>query len=107
MECPKCHAENRDDSRFCSNCAAPLGPGVGDGPEGASLTKTLETPVRVLKPGALVASKYRIAEELGRPLLLGFFLIEDSLSGDPLPDGIDAVLVDIDVCHIQRFFTGR
>ncbi len=24
MRCPKCHAENRDDSRFCGNCAAPL-----------------------------------------------------------------------------------
>jgi len=41
MRCPNCHAENRDDSKFCSNCAAPLGPGAGVGPEGASLTKTL------------------------------------------------------------------
>jgi serine/threonine protein kinase len=65
MECPKCHAENNDASRFCGSCAAPLGPGAGDGPEAASLTKTLETPVRVLKPGALVAGKYRIVEEVG------------------------------------------
>ena len=79
MECPKCHAENRDDSKFCSNCAAPLGPGAGAGAdaaaplrqgtgagaEGASLTKTLETPVRVLRPGAVIAGKYRIVEEVG------------------------------------------
>jgi len=44
MRCPSCHAENRDDSKFCGNCAAPLGPGAGAGPEAASLTKTLETP---------------------------------------------------------------
>ncbi len=57
--CPKCHAENRDDSKYCGNCAAPLGPGA------ASLTKTLETPVRVLRPGTLIAGKYRIVEEVG------------------------------------------
>jgi serine/threonine protein kinase len=65
MECPRCHVENRDDSKFCGNCAAPLGPGEGAGPEGASFTKTLETPLRVLKAGTLIAGKYRIIEEVG------------------------------------------
>ncbi|MEN6310542.1 MAG: protein kinase, partial [Acidobacteriota bacterium] len=63
MECPKCHAENKEDSHFCGNCAAPLGK---PGPEKASLTKTLETPVHVLKAGSLIAGKYRILEEIGR-----------------------------------------
>ena len=63
MECPKCHSENKDDSKFCSNCAAPLGQA---GPEQASLTKTMETPVHVLKPDILIAGKYRIIEEIGR-----------------------------------------
>jgi len=63
MECPKCHAKNNDASRFCSNCAAPLGAGAG--PEGAALTKTLETPLRVLKPGTLIAGKYKIVDEVG------------------------------------------
>ena len=63
VECPKCRAENRDDSRYCSNCAAPLGPAD---PEAPSLTRTLETPVSVLKPGALVAGKYQIVEEIGQ-----------------------------------------
>ena len=63
MECPKCHAENNDASRFCSRCAAPLGAGAG--PESASITKTLETHLRVLKPGTLIAGKYRIVEEVG------------------------------------------
>jgi hypothetical protein len=65
VECPRCHAENRDDSRFCSDCAAPLGPGACAGPEGASVTRTLETPLHVLKVGTLVAGKYRIVEEVG------------------------------------------
>ncbi len=61
-ECPKCHAENREDSRFCGNCASPL---RALGPEAPSLTKTLETPVHVIRPGTVVAGKYRIIEELG------------------------------------------
>ena len=62
MKCPKCHAENKEGSRFCGRCAAPLSP---SGPDGASLTKTLTTPVRILKPGTLIAGKYRILEEVG------------------------------------------
>jgi serine/threonine protein kinase len=66
MECPRCRAENRDDSKFCGTCAAPLGPGAGAGPEAASLTKTIETPVQVMRPGTVIAGKYRVALELGR-----------------------------------------
>jgi len=34
-------------------------------PDQVSLTKTLETPVHVLKPGSLIVGKYRIIEEIG------------------------------------------
>jgi len=63
IKCPKCHADNSDTSRFCSNCATRLTQG-GQLPD--SLTKTLETPVHVLTKGTLVAGKYRIVEEIGR-----------------------------------------
>ncbi len=62
VECPKCHSENNDTSRFCSSCAAPLGQA---GLPTVSLTRTLETPVHVVKPGNLIAGKYRIIEEIG------------------------------------------
>ncbi|MBM3285614.1 MAG: zinc-ribbon domain-containing protein [Candidatus Aminicenantes bacterium] len=43
MKCPSCHAENRDDSRFCGNYGALPASG---GPEpAASFTRTLEMPV--------------------------------------------------------------
>jgi len=63
MECPRCHAENNEDSRFCSSCATPLGK---PSPEQASLTMTLEAPIHVLKPGSLISGKFRILEEIGR-----------------------------------------
>ncbi len=62
MECPKCHTENSDTSRFCSHCAEPLNLGET---APASLTKTLATPVPVVKTGSLIAGKYKIIEEVG------------------------------------------
>jgi len=63
MQCPKCHTDNPDMSRFCGTCAALL---AAAGPSADSLTRTLETPVHGLAPGSVVAGKYRIAEEIGR-----------------------------------------
>jgi serine/threonine protein kinase/tetratricopeptide (TPR) repeat protein len=61
--CPKCRHENPDGTRFCGNCAAPLNP---TGAPEVSVTKTLDTPVQVMKPGTVTAGKYRIIEEIGR-----------------------------------------
>jgi len=66
MECPRCRAENRDDSKFCGDCGAPLGPGAGVGPESASVTRTLVGAAPPISKDALIAGKYRILGELGR-----------------------------------------
>jgi len=63
MECPKCQAENRENSRFCSNCATPLN--AADAAQ-ASFTKTLATPLQVVSKDGLIAGKYRILEEIGQ-----------------------------------------
>jgi serine/threonine-protein kinase len=62
-KCPTCHSDNPDTSQFCGTCASRL---TQAGPPPASLTKTLETPVQILKKGTLIAGKYRVLEELGR-----------------------------------------
>ena len=61
MKCPQCDTDNSPDSQFCKKCATPLSL---DG-ERASLTKTLEAPIQVMKPGRMIAGKYRILNELG------------------------------------------
>jgi serine/threonine protein kinase/tetratricopeptide (TPR) repeat protein len=63
MKCPKCHAENAEDARFCSSCAAPLTDAKDDQPV---FTKTLETQAEKLTRGSVFAGRYEIIEELGR-----------------------------------------
>jgi serine/threonine protein kinase/tetratricopeptide (TPR) repeat protein len=63
MKCPRCHSENPDTSRFCSNCAALL---AQEGQASVFLTKTLETPLHVISKDKLIAGKYRILEEIGQ-----------------------------------------
>jgi len=63
MRCPKCHSENTDTARYCSNCAALLHP-YDETPN--SCTKTLETPREELATGTTFAGRYEIIEELGK-----------------------------------------
>jgi serine/threonine-protein kinase len=63
IKCSKCHSENTDTARFCSNCATSLGGAHDPGP---SLTKTLGTPIDDLAQGTLIGSEYEIIEKLGR-----------------------------------------
>ena len=61
--CPKCHADNLDDSRFCHKCATPL---PSSEEVSVSHTKTLETPKEELTTGSTFAGRYQIIEELGK-----------------------------------------
>jgi len=63
MRCLKCHAENRDDSKFCGDCGTPLP--EREGLE-ASVTRTLAIPLPAVAKDALIAGKFRIMGELGR-----------------------------------------
>lgn len=63
VQCPKCQFDNPEDTRFCGNCATPL---KSDKDIPAPHTKTLHTPIKEFAKGSTVASRYEIAEELGR-----------------------------------------
>ena len=63
MKCPKCDADNTQDSQFCKKCATSL-----TGAEEAQPlpTQTIETPREELTTGSTFAGRYQIIEELGK-----------------------------------------
>jgi Tol biopolymer transport system component len=62
ITCPKCHSENTDTARYCSNCATSLTSAKTAPP---AVTKTLESPTRIVAPGTVFASRYEILESIG------------------------------------------
>jgi len=63
LECPKCHFENPDNTKFCGNCASRLSSPhdtFGD------RTETLNMQLLQLKTGSTLAGRYEIIEELGK-----------------------------------------
>ena len=61
--CPKCKAENPEESKFCNECGLQLD-SMDQMP--APPTRTLETPKEDLTTGTTFAGRYQIIEELGK-----------------------------------------
>ena len=61
-QCPKCKAENADESKFCSGCGTQLTPAK----EAPAPTQTIEAPREELTTGSTFAGRYQIIEELGK-----------------------------------------
>jgi serine/threonine protein kinase len=60
--CPKCKAENPEESKFCNEC----GTQITLSEEVPVPTQTIEAPTQELTTGSTFAGRYQIIEELGR-----------------------------------------
>jgi serine/threonine protein kinase len=63
LNCPKCHFENPESTKYCGKCATPL-PISDDTLE--AQTETLVVPIVDMKTGSILADRYEIIEELGK-----------------------------------------
>ena len=72
MRCPRCQSDNPEGSQFCAGCGAALatmgaegGRAAGPAEPGATPTRTLQPEIKDITPGAIIAGKYKLLEELG------------------------------------------
>jgi TolB-like protein/Tfp pilus assembly protein PilF len=65
MECPKCHIDNPDDSRFCSRCGTSLLSAPKTPPTATTQQIMKHSPVE-FAPGEHFGTRYQIVEEIGR-----------------------------------------
>ena len=98
--CPKCHAANPADSKFCKRCGTQIS-AIKD-PE-ISITKTIATPVETLGRGTLFAGRFEIIEELGRGGMGRVYKVRDTQINEDLALKILKPEIASDSTMIERF----
>ena len=100
MKCPKCHSENTDTAKYCSECATSLTHSEDIQP---SFTKTLETPVEELNRGTLFSDRYEIIEELGKGGMGKVYRVEDTKTKEEIALKLIKPEIATDKKTIERF----
>ncbi|NIO22226.1 MAG: zinc-ribbon domain-containing protein, partial [Candidatus Aenigmarchaeota archaeon] len=98
VKCPKCHSDNTDTAKFCSECATPLQPS-----QDISVTKTIETPVEEFTRGTLFSERYEIIEELGKGGMGNVYRVEDTRTKEDIALKLIKPEIASDKKTIERF----
>ncbi len=96
VNCPRCRHDNPAETKFCGNCAAPLGPS-------ALPTETLQAPVRELATGTLFAGRYQVIEELGHGGMGRVYKVHDSELNEKVALKLLRPEVAADAGAVERF----
>jgi tetratricopeptide (TPR) repeat protein/tRNA A-37 threonylcarbamoyl transferase component Bud32 len=101
IACPTCRTENADDSKYCRQCATPLpasDPGVSEVP-----TTAVESPLRELTTGTVLAGRYRIIEELGQGGMGRVYKALDTKIGEKIALKLVRPEIATDRAVVERF----
>jgi len=100
MKCPKCQADNPDDTLFCGKCGTKF---EAEEEVSVSLTKTIETPTEELTRGSIIADRYEVIEELGKGGMGKVFRVEDKKIREEVALKIIKPEIAADKKTIERF----
>jgi serine/threonine protein kinase len=99
IQCPKCSADNSDDSRFCKSCAEPLSARSqmptatspvaevlkpAETPHVARIVSSDSIPAGGFTPGTILADRYRIIGLIGRGGMGEVYRADDLKLGQPV-----------------------
>ncbi len=100
MKCPKCQAENPDDTLFCGKCGTKF---ETEEEVSSSPTKTIETPTEELTRGSIIADRYEVIEELGKGGMGKVFRVEDKKIKEEIALKLIKPEIAADKKTIERF----
>ena len=100
MKCSRCHSDNPDTSRYCSECGTQLIPSE-DIP--LSYTETLTTPKEKLKRGTVFAGRYEVIDELGKGGMGEVYRVFDNKIGEEVTLKLVRPEIAVDGKTIERF----
>ena len=100
IECPNCHTDNPDNSRFCNKCATPL-PSAGD--ISSFPTATRETPKEDVARGGTFAGRYEVIEKLGEGGMGKVYRVEDTKIKEEVALKLIKPEIAMDKKTIERF----
>ena len=100
VTCPRCQAENPQDSKFCKECATPL---PRPASTAGSPTETIEAARDDLATGTTFAGRYQIVEELGGGGMGKVYRALDAKVGEEIAIKLIKPEIAADKTAIERF----
>jgi predicted Ser/Thr protein kinase len=99
LTCPRCGVENPSESRFCSDCAAPL----KEKTEPVASSRTVRISTDELARGNRLADRYEILEELGKGGMGRVFKVFDHKIGETIALKLIRPEISVQEKAIERF----